>query len=223
MASLLEGRGLSVAAGGDSAPPLAGPVELSLAAGDVLGVSGPSGSGKTTLLRCLALLEAEADGEVRFEGRDVVDASVPGFRRSVVYLAQAPPRFAMTVGEAFERVFQLSSAAGASLDSERAAAIAERLGLPSDVADRPLAELSGGELQRVSLVRALLLDPVVLLLDEPTGALDPESRDAVVNELRQWLAGGDRAAVIVSHDPELTDGLATRRAVLRDGALTETT
>ena len=218
--SILEGRGLGVGEVDGGAPPLPGSIDVAIAEGDVLVVAGASGSGKTTLLRCLAMLEADAAGDVRFRGAPVADSDVPAFRRRVVYLAQSPPRFPMSVRRSLAAAFDLRSSR-AEFEPERAAAMARRLLLPDHLMKQSLADLSGGEAQRVAIIRGLLLDPAVLLLDEPTSALDPEAREAVISELREWLSSGGRAAVLVSHDAALSSALATRRAVLRDGELIE--
>ena len=160
---------------------------------------GHSGAGKTTLLRCLCLLEPRAEGEVRWEGAPVPDREVPEFRRRVHYLAQRPAALPLTAGESIDRAFSFH-AAGRPLDTDRRDALLDRLDLPGDVLARSLDDLSGGEAQRVALARALLVEPKVMLLDEPTSALDPEARETSETVLEEWLAAGDHAAVLVSHD-----------------------
>ncbi len=194
-------------------------IDVCLSAGQVIAIRGASGSGKSTLLRCLALLEARAKGEILFHEKPVADQDVPAYRRSVVFVGQTPPRFTLTVVESMSLPFQFHSAHG-ELDRGHATAMCQRLLLPAAILDRSLADLSGGEAQRVALIRALLLDPTVLLLDEPTSALDPEASHAVGNLIREWLDGDERAAIIVTHTEQFTRDLATDHASLDNGAMT---
>lgn len=214
---ILEARGLSVQEA--HAQPLPGPVDLALEAGEILALGGPSGAGKTTLLRALALLDPRATGEVRFEGRPVADAAVPAFRRRVVYLAQKTPAGPEPVEAALKAPFAFRTAAGRVFDRGRAARLLDRLGLPDMFLERRMDALSVGEAQRVGLVRALLVDPTVLLLDEPTSALDPDGRLAAEALVTEWHRDGGRAAVLVSHDAEQVERLATRRLALAHGRL----
>lgn len=214
---LLEAEGVSVAGPAGQEPLLTGPVSVSLAAGDVLALGGASGSGKTTLLRALAMLEARAEGEVRLRGRVPADAALPAFRREVVYVPQTPPRFPLTVEASLRAVFALRSAAGEAYDPAAARGLLDRLLLPADVLGRRVPDLSGGEAQRVGFVRALLLRPAVLLLDEPTSALDRLARGALAALLGEWLSAGERAALIVTHEPAHFETLITRRLHLERG------
>lgn len=194
------------------------PTELDLDGGEVVAVRGPSGSGKTTFLRALALLEPRAEGEVLFHDEPVPDARVPAFRRAVCYVPQQPPRFPGTVEASLAAPFRFRAAAGA-FDPSRARHMLERLALPADVLGRRLQDLSVGESQRTALVRSLLGDPQILLLDEPTSALDPDSRATAETLLEEWMTGGGRAAVLVSHDPAQIARLATRTLLLEAGTL----
>jgi putative ABC transport system ATP-binding protein len=212
---LLSASGLSVPAPpGAAADPLPGPVDLDLASGELLGVRGPSGAGKTTLLRCLALLEPRATGEVRFRDAPVPPAHTPAFRRAVVYLPQQPPPVPMTVAASLAQPFSFKSAGDGAYDAAVAGAMCRRLGLPGDVLDRWVPDLSAGEAQRVSLVRALLVAPDVLLLDEFTSALDPASREAAEALVSEWRTAGERAAVLVSHDAAQNDRMTSRSLAL---------
>jgi putative ABC transport system ATP-binding protein len=197
---------------------LVGPIDFALDVGEVVALMGPSGSGKSTFLRCLALLEARARGDLRFHGRAITGSLVPAYRRQVVYVAQSPLRASMTVLASLQHAFTFKSRR-ADFDEGRALALCETLLLSKEILERDLPRVSGGEAQRLALLRALLLQPSVLLLDEPSSALDARSREAVRGALDSWLAGGARSAVIVSHDEDFVNALATRRALLRDGTL----
>jgi ABC-type iron transport system FetAB ATPase subunit len=210
---LLSATGLFVPTEGGRTP-LAAPVDVRVEVGEVLALRGPSGAGKSTALRCLAALDARAVGELRYHGRPIEDDAVVAFRRDVQLVPQTPTRPARTVGEHWALAFSYR-AASEPYDHERALALAEALALPATLADQPLSQLSGGELQRVALVRSLLCAPSVLLLDEPTSALDPDNRQRVRAVLDGWLQGGERAAVVVTHDDEALDAWVTREHVLR--------
>ena len=201
---------------GAARAPLAGPISLSLAPGQALAVRGPSGSGKTTLLRSLALLEPRAEGEVRLEGRRPRRAEVPAFRQRVAYLPQTPPRWEGAVEESLRLPFQFQSQAHGAFEAARALGLLEALGLDApDLLERPLGNLSQGEAQRVALVRALITSPQILLLDEPTAALDPASRERCEGLLEEWIAARpERALVLVSHDPAQIERLCQRSLTL---------
>ncbi len=199
---------------------MVGPVDLEVHAGEALTITGPSGSGKSTLLRCLAILEARAQGSLHFLDVQVASAAVPAFRRQVIYVAQTPPRFAGSVLESLQMAFGFASSTQA-FSKERAAAMCEELLLPPDILGRSLARVSGGEAQRLGIVRALLLDPRVLLLDEPTSALDLDAEAAVHHMIETWFAKGDRATVSISHKRELLASVGTRRMHMLQGRLGE--
>lgn len=170
--------------------------------GDVLFVHGRSGAGKTTLLRILARLQQREAGDLQLAG--IPDSQIPAtrWRRQVRYSAQRPVAFAGSVQENILIPFSLASYRGepppAAEEVKRA--LTELL-LDPTVLAQDARTLSGGELARVALLRAVLARPRVLLLDEPTGALDALARQAVLEFLRRWLeeAAAERALVIVSH------------------------
>jgi sulfate transport system ATP-binding protein len=196
--------------------------DVSLQAHDkeFLALLGPSGSGKTTLLRVLAGLERPDAGEVRFGGEDFLSLSPRRRRVGMVFQHYALFRH-MTVAQ--NVAFGLNVRARALRPSRAAvrARVAELLALVQldGLEKRFPAQLSGGQRQRVALARALAIEPRMLLLDEPFGALDAQVR----RELRRWLRElHDRAGVttvFVTHDQEEALDLADRVAILRDGEL----
>ena len=203
----------------DGSRRLFGPLTLCVAHGQVVTIEGPSGTGKSTILRSLAQLEARAHGTIRFHGRPVAAREMAAFRRAVIYVPQASPRFPMTVSESLAHAFEFRSRGPQWFQANHARDLCNQLGLPSDVGDRWLPDLSGGEAQRIALVRALLLEPVMLLLDEPTSSLDAESRDHAIACITKWTQAGDRSAILVSHDLAPFETLITHRYSLRDGRL----
>jgi ABC-type sulfate/molybdate transport systems ATPase subunit len=180
---------------------------LDLAAGERLAVLGPNGSGKTTLLRLIAGLEAPTEGTVELDGD----------RRTIGYATQRPGLLSTTVRRNVELPLRWRGMAG---EARRAAAVAalERLGV-AHLADRPAHALSGGEAQRVSLARALALEPRLLLLDEPAAGLDADARRAFLDDLAALLSDRSITVVHVSHRADEALRLADRVAVLVDGAI----
>ena len=166
--------------------PLAGPFDLELGAGECLAIAGPSGSGKSLLLRMLADLDP-SQGEVFLDGVERRTMSAPAWRRRVVYSAAEPGWWHERVGEHFN---------GDALRFARE--MAPSLGLVPTLLEAPVVQLSTGERQRIALIRALALQPPVLLLDEATGALDEDSTARVEAILRDRLVGGC-TIVMVTH------------------------
>jgi putative ABC transport system ATP-binding protein len=207
------------------AAPLAAPapvlndVALELDVGERVLLTGPSGSGKTMLLRCLVLLEPFL-GEVSLEGGTVGPDRVRELRRRVAWVPQRPVAVAPTVQEnlAFAReVGGGHPASGSALDAADQDALVDRLGLAELDRSRRFDSLSGGEQQRLALIRSLTPGPQVLLLDEPTASLDPESVTDVVSVVDEWC-GADpaRALLWVSHRRDEVRERVTRSVELAE-------
>lgn len=196
-------------------------VELRLEAGELLTVQGATGSGKTLLLRTLAGLDDPDEGEVRLLGRSFAEWEPAEFRARCVYLHQSPDLEEGTVEAFLEAPFGFQAHHGArAYRREDAVALLEELDRPAAFLERHTGDLSGGERQVAALVRALLLEPTVLLLDEPTSALDPDATARAERLLRSWRRSGpDRALLLVTHQTGQAARVATRRLELRGGAL----
>lgn len=167
---------------------------------EILLLQGPSGAGKTTLLRTLARLHPRASGSMWFRGKAFKDVPPPKWRRYVHYVAQRPALANATVLENLMRPFQFSIYKKETLPSHMMIALfLNELGLDEGILAQEARTLSGGEAARVALVRALLIGPVVLLLDEPVASLDAGAKDKLSNFLSRWVAGGERGIVLVSH------------------------
>jgi ABC-type iron transport system FetAB ATPase subunit len=177
---------------------IAGPFELNLGKGACAAITGPSGSGKSLFLRMIADLDPN-EGEVWLNGRERASMPAPEWRKRATYVSAESGWWADMVIEHFAR----------NRRSE-VAALAARLGVRVDRLDAPVAQLSTGEKQRLSLVRALLPSPPVLLLDEPTGPLDEESVAQVEILLQERMVTGT-SILLVTHDPNQAERLGTQR------------
>jgi len=188
--------------------------DLRIQAGDRWALIGPSGAGKTVLLRALGRLEPIQEGEIRWKGEPVVGSAVPAYRTQVLYLAQKPSGLEGTVEDSLRLPFDFRANRHRRFDRARTLERLERLGRGAGFLEQPSARLSGGEAQIVAILRALLLEPQVLLLDEPTASLDDQAARAVEGLVEDWWrADPTRAFVWVSHDQ--AHALALSRAAWR--------
>ncbi|WP_432543439.1 sulfate/molybdate ABC transporter ATP-binding protein [Kineococcus sp. SYSU DK002] len=198
-------------------------VRCEVAPGQVLAVVGPNGAGKSTLLALLAGLLRPTAGRVVLDGRVLSDdrgTFVPPHRRGVGLLAQDAllfPHLDVAGNVAFG---PRSAGASRRRARDRAADLLAEVGATALAGRRP-HELSGGQAQRVALARALAAGPRLLLLDEPLAALDVTAAPEVRQVLRRVLRGGDRSAVLVTHDPLDALALADRVVVLDGGRVVE--
>jgi ABC-type polar amino acid transport system ATPase subunit len=180
-------------------------VGLEVQPGRIMSIIGQSGGGKTTLMRCVNLLERpdrgliEVDGEPIFSGERVVCRSLPKLRRRIGMVFQ---RFNLFPHLAAVENVMLAQVHGAQVSEDEAAARAVQLLRRVGLAHRATAypeEMSGGEQQRVAIARALALRPTVLLFDEPTSSLDPESTGEVLRVMRE-LAEDGMTMILVTHE-----------------------
>lgn len=185
---------------------LAGPFDFEIAPGSCVSITGSSGSGKSLLLRMIADLD-ENDGEVVLGEVTRSQCSAPTWRRQVVYVAAEAGWWADRVAEHF---------APSQLNAART--LAEGLGLKAELFEGLVSRLSTGEKQRLALIRALVLEPPVLLLDEPTSSLDRDSILRTEAVLRARLEAG-LILVLVTHDPAQAQRLGDRHYEMRQGRL----
>jgi putative ABC transport system ATP-binding protein len=195
-------------------------VDLSITRGEFLAVMGPSGSGKTTLLNCLTGLDDIDGGSVKVDGSDIhamSDSARTEHRaRHMGFIFQSFNL--IPVLSAVENVELPLLLIGAKARDARtqAAAMLDRVGLGHRTNHRP-NELSGGEQQRVAVARALVAQPAIVWGDEPTGNLDTQMADSVLDLLREVNAAG-QTIVIVTHDPAI-GGAAERLIRMQDGVI----
>ncbi len=185
-------------------------VSFELKAGDCLGLVAPSGAGKTLLMRNLVLLDPIQQGRVRFEGKTPAEWSLPAYRSRVMYVPQrasplgnaSPNSLNSTVQDNLRQVFDLGIYRQRRFDPSIIHPWLEKLGRGPEFLTLQGSRLSGGEAQILALLRALQLNPQVLLLDEPTASLDANTAVQVEALLHNWLQQPNRACLFVSHDAE---------------------
>jgi osmoprotectant transport system ATP-binding protein len=194
-------------------------ISLSVPRGTLLALVGPSGSGKTTLLKTInRLIEIDA-GSIRIAGHDIYDQPPAALRRRIGYAFQGIGLFPhMSVAENIAIVPRLTGME-ADARARRVDELLDLVALPRDFAARRPASLSGGQAQRIGLARALAIEPKLMLMDEPFGALDPVTREQmgrIYRELHQRLS---LTTIMVTHDLGEALLLADRIAVLIEGQI----
>jgi tungstate transport system ATP-binding protein len=190
---------------------------LSISRGETLTVVGPNGAGKSTLLLALANLIRPARGEVRVNGIPLGEWNDLEYRRRLAFVFQSPLLMDMTVEENVSLGLKFRGVARETI-RERVGEWMKRLGVDS-LSKRRASQLSGGEAQRVSLARAFILDPELILLDEPFAALDPPTHANLLDELSSLLAEDHRTAVFVTHNLNEAAQVGQRVAVIVGGRL----
>ena len=190
-------------------------VDLAVARGQFVALVGPSGSGKTTLLKSINRLVEPDEGTVTIDGRDARDIPVAELRHGIGYVIQSIGLFPhMTVAENIRIVPRLIRS-----DEDRVDELLDLVALPADAAGRYPRELSGGQQQRVGVARALAARPKLMLMDEPFGALDPVTRDALGRAYRELHDQLGLTTIMVTHDIAEALLLAGRIVVLIEGRI----
>jgi tungstate transport system ATP-binding protein len=186
--------------------------------GELLSVAGRNGAGKSTLLQVMGLLLVPDQGEVRFHDVPISARRNPvAARRRMAMVFQEPLLFDTDVFSNVACGLRLRGTPRSEVQP-RVHFWLQRLGI-DDLARRAARTLSGGEARRVSLARALVLEPELLLLDEPFAALDYFTREALMVELPGFLQVGRTTAVLVTHDPREADQLSSRSITLKAGQI----
>lgn len=193
---------------------------IAVNAGDRVALVGASGSGKSLLLRSLAVLDPIDSGTVQWNGADIEDANVPKFRSQVMYLHQQAANREGTVASVLQEPFQLLAHQGKTFSRPQVLRWLEQLGKQESFLDQSHLDLSGGESQIVALVRAMQLQPKVLLLDEPTSALDADTSQKVETLLTDWVqTTDDRAFLWITHDVQQAARISNRTIRIVGGRL----
>ncbi len=180
--------------------------DLQLMGGESIAITGPSGAGKSQLLRAIADLDPN-ESEMFLQGRERTQFAAPKWRAKVMYLAAESAWWQVQVSGHFP-------------EPEQIAPWLEKINLPVSCLSWPVRQLSSGEKQRLALIRALVLKPKILLLDEPTAALDRESVTKVEQLLHEFLHSGG-SIMIITHDPEQAMRFGPRRLEITKQQITE--
>lgn len=191
-------------------------LDLRIAAGERLALVGPSGSGKTLLLRALAALDPLDEGSISLDDRPLEAWDVPRYRATATYLPQRVALAEGTVESNLYAPFEFRVHAGKTYDRDAALALLDALGRAGAFLAKRSEELSGGEQQIAALVRALLLAPRILLLDEPAASMDDALARRSETVLEAWVEKGEgRAVVWTSHRADRVARVADRAVELR--------
>ncbi len=196
-------------------------LDLEIRTGEIVAIMGPSGSGKSTLMHILGALDVPTHGEAWIDGNNLLSLK----EQQLVTLRGQRIGF---VFQTFNLIQTLSAQKNVELPmifqgigrrerAQRAHGLLERVGLSARVHHKP-NELSGGERQRVAVARALANDPEIILADEPTGNLDTESGQSILDLLKNLSKQDGKTVILVTHDPEAAD-IADRIIRLRDGVV----
>ena len=190
---------------------------LDIQRGETLTVVGPNGAGKSTLLLALARLLKPARGDIVYDDRSLNQWDELEYRRRISFVFQSPLLMDMTVEQNVALGLKFRGTPKEET-RERVGKWMRQLGVES-LAKRRASQLSGGEAQRVSLARAFVLEPELLLLDEPFAALDPPTHAKLLDDLAALLKENHRTAVFVTHNLKEAAKLSHRIAVIVDGVL----
>jgi osmoprotectant transport system ATP-binding protein len=194
-------------------------IDLDIPDGEIVIFVGPSGCGKTTLMKMINRLIEPTSGRIFIQGEDVTTVNPDQLRRRIGYVIQQIGLFPhMTIGDNIATVPKMLGWDKARID-KRIDELLELVGLDAtSFRSRYPKQLSGGQRQRVGVARALAVDPPVMLMDEPFGAIDPITRDRLQNELLRLQAEIRKTIVFVTHDIDEAIKLGDRIAILREGA-----
>lgn len=194
-------------------------VNLEVQAGDFLTLTGPSGGGKSTLLKIIASLISPNEGEIIFQGQNQRDYEITTYRQLVSYCFQQPSLFGQTVADNLQFPFVIRNEASSQVQIEQALT---KVNLPTSYLNKNITELSGGEKQRVALLRNTMFLPKILLLDEVTVGLDARSIEIVHQFIKQlWQEAGLTIIQITHNQAELSQ--AAKVLWLEEGSLSDVT
>ncbi len=196
-------------------------INLEINRGEFVAFIGPSGCGKTTTMKMVNRLIETTEGNIYVDGKNINEVDVVELRRSIGYVIQQIGLFPhMTIRENIALVSKLLKT---PLDerNKRAEELIDLVSMDRSYLDRYPGELSGGQQQRIGVLRALAADPPLILMDEPFGALDPITRDALQDEFKDLQQRLGKTIVFVTHDMDEAIKLADRIVILRDGEIVQ--
>lgn len=188
---------------------------LKIDEGDYISIVGPSGSGKSTILRLMANLISPTEGELYFKDKNFLEFSPYDLRKTITYCFQTPILFGDTIMDNFKFPFTVRHK---PVDKNRIEYLCNLFRIPIDMLDKPIDNLSGGEKQRIALIRSILFKPDVLLLDEVTSALDHENT-LIVEEVIEKLNKEGITILWVTHNKEQSIKHANKLLTVEQGKL----
>lgn len=204
MNSILEVKHLSFSVGEKE---ILKDISFKIQKGDFLTIKGPSGSGKSTLLKLLAAIMNPSTGEIIYKGKPLSEYEITDYRKEVSYTFQNAALFGTTVADNLMFPYEIRNE---PFDRDRAIALLDKVMLSKQYLDQKITELSGGEKQRVALIRNVLFTPEVLLLDEVTSALDAENRKVISDAILGLNRENNITVLWVTHNTdEINDAAKT--------------
>lgn len=187
---------------------------------EIIALLGPSGSGKSSLLKSINMLNTPSCGQIKYHNNDIQEISPMALRKKIGYVLQKPTLFGNDVMENLKYPCELHQKV---FDINLVEFYLKKVNLKPDILEKKPNELSGGEQQRISLVRTLLLEPEIILLDEVTSALD-EDNTLLIEELIKYENENNELTVIfISHNNEQAKRLAQKVIYMEEGAIKEFT
>ncbi|MGF1524418.1 MAG: ATP-binding cassette domain-containing protein [Leptolyngbyaceae cyanobacterium] len=193
-------------------------ISLAIDPGEFVALLGPSGAGKTSLLKLLNRLSSFSSGAIQFRDRPIEAQSVLELRRQIVLVGQDCRLLGMTVRDALHYPLRLQAMAETQC-RDRVLAWMERLHLPKEWLDRTELELSGGQQQQVAIARALVMEPTLLLLDEPTSAQDVGAATRILSTIQAQVRERQLAVIMSNHQLDLAEQFCDRVLYLDQGRL----
>ena len=212
MNSILEVKHLSFSVGEKE---ILKDISFKIQKGDFLTIKGPSGSGKSTLLKLLAAIMNPSAGEIIYKGKPLSEYEITDYRKEVSYSFQNAALFGTTVADNLMFPYEIRNE---PFDRDRAIALLDKVMLSEQYLNQKITELSGGEKQRVALIRNVLFTPEVLLLDEVTSALDAENRKVISDAILRLNRENNITVLWVTHNTdEIND--AAKTIEMKEGRL----
>lgn len=193
-------------------------VSLDIKEGEFVNIIGPSGSGKSTLLRLLNRLSSISSGEIYYCGKNLNDVNPVSLRKEVGFVFQKPYLFGEKVKENIEYPLFIHNI---SIENDYIFSMLDQLNLDQDILEKNCNDLSGGEQQRICLIRTLMLKPKVLLLDEITSSLDPVNTKIVEEFIMKIYSEFDITIVLVTHNIQQAKRMGERTIFLEKGEIVE--
>ena len=190
---------------------------LKIAENKITCIVGKSGGGKTTFLKLLNNMISPDSGTIKFKGKDLIDFNPIKLRREVPMLPQNPVIFSGTIKENFD--LALKYADKSQKNENEYKDMLDTVGLTEQKLNRSTGDLSGGEKQRVALARILLLEPTILLLDEPSSALDEKTEDLIIKTVVNYIKRKNGTLIMVTHSTQIASKYGDRIVTINNGKI----